>query len=355
MKDYKYDTGRFINLIEKILIDNGFSEDTINHLIDCYHEPHRFYHNQNHLFSLLEKIEKMHMDSNKKNLLHLIAIFHDSVYQPKRSNEQVNDRYGLLNTGWNEVESIIKFVEACDKDGSTISEEDKMIIIDAIAATGRREFPTEEIARQFYVMDNSILHSSLGDLIKYEESIYKEFQFASWLSYREARIKFLEDAIYRFGDDELHRLIEIIKSRRPKIGIYPGSFNPFHKGHLNILQKAERIFDKVIIVKGVNPDKPKTDAIFPESVSNRQILEWDGLITDLIKELETHSDVTLIRGLRNGKDLDYEVNQLRFMEELYPLLNVCYIQCDKQYEHISSSAIRKLGEFNSEFTKKYLP
>lgn len=49
-----------------------------------------------------------------------------------------------------------------------------------------------------------------------------------------------------------------------------------------------------------------------------------------------------MKGLRNGDDLDYEVNQLRFMEEMYPELKAVFIQCNKEYEHISSSSLRNL-------------
>ena len=75
---------------------------------------------------------------------------------------------------------------------------------------------------------------------------------------------------------------------------------------------------------------------------------------DLLKKLSVDSNVTLIRGLRNGKDLDYEVNQLRFMEEMYPSINVCFLQCERQYDHISSSAIRKISAMgDSSFSSKY--
>jgi phosphopantetheine adenylyltransferase len=62
-----------------------------------------------------------------------------------------------------------------------------------------------------------------------------------------------------------------------------------------------------------------------------------------------------VKGLRNGDDLDYEVNQLRFMEEMYPELKVVFIQCDKEYEHISSSALRNLERIQIGLSKKYIP
>ena len=87
-----------------------------------------------------------------------------------------------------------------------------------------------------------------------------------------------------------------------------------------------------------------------------QVDEYNGLITDYIDYVENDNvSATLIRGIRNGIDLDYESNQLSFINDIRPNTKVLYIPCDKKYEHISSSAIRNLMIFNSELTKKYLP
>jgi len=141
------------------------------------------------------------------------------------------------------------------------------------------------------------------------------------------------------------------------IGIYAGSFNPFHKGHYNILCKAEQIFDKVIIVKGVNPDKSTStyDIHSIETLKNRFILEYEGLLTDVIKHAkETADNVTLIRGLRNSVDLQYEMNQYRYLQDLMPDIQMVSIFCDKEFEHISSSGIRTLSKYGSEKVQDYL-
>lgn len=150
------------------------------------------------------------------------------------------------------------------------------------------------------------------------------------------------------------------------IAIYPGSFNPFHIGHLNIVEKAERIFGKgnVIICFGVNPDKvdPLKKAEYIKLVDekrheletklNRQVKVYTGFLHDFISELEKEgNNVVLIRGLRNSGDLDYELNQMRFINDFKKNLNVVYLVCDKEFEHISSSAIRKISEFGGDVTR----
>jgi pantetheine-phosphate adenylyltransferase len=147
------------------------------------------------------------------------------------------------------------------------------------------------------------------------------------------------------------------------IAIYPGSFNPMHIGHINILEKAERIFGRgnVLIAVGVNPDKlstPKSDEDLHllEQRINRKIITYNKFLHELIEDYEKEGyKVVIIRGLRNGVDLDYEVNQYRFVDDFKKDVNVIYLTCDREYEHISSSAIRKIEQFgDSDMTKQYL-
>lgn len=138
-----------------------------------------------------------------------------------------------------------------------------------------------------------------------------------------------------------------------KVGIYAGSFNPFHRGHYNILEKAEKIFDRVFIARGINPEKNNEIVPMPLTLKDRDVLYYNGLLTDFIKNLP-YENVTLIRGLRNSVDLQYELNQYRYFQDLMPEIQVVSIFCDKEFEHISSSGIRALSIFGQENIEKYL-
>lgn len=146
------------------------------------------------------------------------------------------------------------------------------------------------------------------------------------------------------------------------IAIYPGSFNPMHIGHINILEKAERIFGRgsVILACGINPDK---QTVFDdeylhllEQRINRKIITYSKFLHELIEDYEDDGyNVVIIRGLRNGIDLDYEKTQYRYVDDFKKDVNVVYLTCDKEYEHISSSAIKKIEQFGGkEMTKHYL-
>lgn len=152
-----------------------------------------------------------------------------------------------------------------------------------------------------------------------------------------------------------------------KKAIYVGSFNPFHIGHLNILEKAEKIFGRgnVLIAIGVNPEKGQTDISIrcgeiAESINenlndSREVIYYTCFTHELIERYEEKGyNVVLIRGLRNGDDLDYEDNQLKFIEDFKKDINVVFLRCDDKYEHVSSSAIRALESFREGSGERYL-
>lgn len=141
-----------------------------------------------------------------------------------------------------------------------------------------------------------------------------------------------------------------------KIAVYPGSFNPFHKGHYNILLKAEKIFDKVIIARGVNLDKPPSEWKLPKILGDREVILYDNLLTDTLDDVKRKykSMPTVIRGLRNSVDLQFEMNQYRYLQDLMPDLQMVSIFCDKEFEHISSSGIRTLSKYGKDIPSKYL-
>lgn len=133
-----------------------------------------------------------------------------------------------------------------------------------------------------------------------------------------------------------------------KIAFYPGSFNPWHKGHSDILRKALQVFDKVIVGVGINPDKGgnyNLDECFNDfrDIFDKQveIRHFNGLLVNHVKELEVDA---VIRGLRNGHDLEYEMNQQYWNEDLGLEIPVVYFICDRSLGHVSSSAIRMIDQ-----------
>jgi pantetheine-phosphate adenylyltransferase len=180
--------------------------------------------------------------------------------------------------------------------------------------------------------------NSLVDIIQQEKLQFNLFQYLNYKEYKQNRLTFLDKQL----NSDLNK--EFLNQFSPKIGLFPGSFNPFHKGHYNVLQKAEQLFDKVIIAFGKNPDKKNKNFNVPSTIKNRQVEYFDELLTDLIKTL--NQDLVIIRGLRNTKDFLYEQKQYRYNQDLMPNIKVINVFCDKEFEHISSSGIRTLEKYN---------
>ena len=184
-------------------------------------------------------------------------------------------------------------------------------------------------------------NTSFAELFELEQKEFTLHQHIDFLDYQKQRLAFLEKQL---SNPNSKALYDFVKTNKPKIGVFAGSFNPFHKGHYNVLQKAERLFDKVIIAFGKNPDKTERSWVVPKTIANRQQAEYGGLVTDYIDSLDY--EVTVVRGLRNSTDFQYEQNQYRYIQELKPDINIINIFCDKEFEHISSSGIRTLEKFN---------
>ena len=313
-------------------------------ILNRYKESHRFYHNIDHIYYMLRIASEYGLISDD---LVLAIAFHDIICDPQRSDNEERSA-GLCDVALKHSSLDVKRI-------STIA--------DAILDTKTHEHYSSELSKILCDLD---LHNLYGSYSVYYDSLYrvfKEYQYVDFKAFIEGRTKILKN----YGVSE--ERIEILQTFKPKIGVFAGSFNPFHKGHYNILLKAERIFDKVIIARGINLDKysdteycndnqintnyKKKQLGFPEVAMNRQIAVYSGLLTDFIDGLGY--DVTLIRGLRNATDLQYESTQYQYLKDMKPDINVVNIFCDKEYEHISSSAIKSLSKYDSRLVNKYLP
>lgn len=153
-----------------------------------------------------------------------------------------------------------------------------------------------------------------------------------------------------------------MRNDKKRLGIYAGSFNPFHVGHADVLHQALEVFDEVIVARGVNPSKVDIAEVdeFPTGhpvFRNASVVSFVGLLSDYLEMVEYENPdakVFLIRGLRNGADLQYEQNQSRFIRGMYAELRTTFFICDKEFEHISSSALRELKKLSPKEYQKYV-
>lgn len=130
------------------------------------------------------------------------------------------------------------------------------------------------------------------------------------------------------------------------IAIFPGSFNPWHEGHSDIVKKALRGFDYVIVVQLQNPDKIQPEEISIEvkvKLGKRvQFEKTDKTLVEWIRKNQNNYEdgFIIVKGLRNAQDLEYETVQQYWNEDLGLKLPTFYVITDRKFRHMSSSAVR---------------
>ena len=145
-----------------------------------------------------------------------------------------------------------------------------------------------------------------------------------------------------------------------KKAIYPGSFDPFTNGHLDIVKKSAAIFDQVYVVIGVNAQKKRTfsaesmiraieKALADANITNVVVTAHAGLVAQYAKE---QGIGYMIRGLRNNMDYNYEENIAEVNKLINPAMESVYFRADNVA--VSSSMVKDLHSFGLDVSP-YLP
>lgn len=145
-----------------------------------------------------------------------------------------------------------------------------------------------------------------------------------------------------------------------KKAIYPGSFDPFTNGHLDIVRKSAAIFDQVYVVIGVNANKKRTfsanrmisaieKALADAGITNAVVTSHAGLVAQYAKE---QGIGYMIRGLRNNMDYNYEENIAEVNKLINPTMESVYFRSDNVA--VSSSMVKELHSFGLDVSP-YLP
>ena len=145
-----------------------------------------------------------------------------------------------------------------------------------------------------------------------------------------------------------------------KTVIYPGTFDPIHMGHIDIIERASRIFDEVIIAIAVNIDKNPLFSVeerielaidATSHIDNIKAHSTDGLIANFAKE---HNACGLIRGLRHVSDFEFEFQMATMNNHLNPLVSTLLMVTSDKYVHLNSSMVKNVSKLNGDI-EKYVP
>jgi pantetheine-phosphate adenylyltransferase len=142
-----------------------------------------------------------------------------------------------------------------------------------------------------------------------------------------------------------------------KLAIYPGSFDPVTKGHLDILKNAAGIFDKVIIAVAHNGEKhgflsvEERVKLIKESIKdipNTEVDAFEGLTIEYAKK---HNAGILIRGLRAVSDFEYEMQLSQANSALCEDIKTVFLTTKPEYNFISSSTIKEILNNGGDISK----
>lgn len=143
-----------------------------------------------------------------------------------------------------------------------------------------------------------------------------------------------------------------------RTALYPGSFNPFHPGHADVLRQACMIFDIVLVCQMPNPHKippkklTKEDVLRYPHLPNFDVVEHRGLMIQAMEEFKCDG---VIRGIRTGYDVELEAKYVHWNREIGCTAPFFHILSAQHLAHISSSDIRAIGpELWAQVEKKYL-
>ena len=148
----------------------------------------------------------------------------------------------------------------------------------------------------------------------------------------------------------------------PRIAVYTGTFDPITLGHLNVIERSARLFDRLIVGVGVNTRKHPL--LSPEerlelvrrvtaSCGNVEVQFFYGLAVDFVRAC--HADV-MIRGVRPLTDIAAEFTMMMANRQLAPELETVFLMADEEFTHVSSSLIKEITPLASdEMLTRFLP
>ena len=139
-----------------------------------------------------------------------------------------------------------------------------------------------------------------------------------------------------------------------RIAVYPGSFDPITNGHLNVIRRASKLYDRLVVGVLVNSAKtPLFSAEERKEMIDEQIKDlpnvscdtFSGLLVDFAKQ---QGASVIVKGLRNVADFEYEFQIALLNKALNPEFETMFMMTDSKYSYISSSMVKEVAKYKGE-------
>lgn len=136
-----------------------------------------------------------------------------------------------------------------------------------------------------------------------------------------------------------------------KSAVYPGSFDPITKGHMDIIERSSKIFDEIIVLVLINPDKKglfdiqeRVELIkkATKNIENVRVESFYGLLVNYMKKNNLE---VIVKGLRDVSDFEYEFQMSLMNKKLDSSIETFFMMADAKYSYLSSSAIKQVAVF----------
>jgi pantetheine-phosphate adenylyltransferase len=148
---------------------------------------------------------------------------------------------------------------------------------------------------------------------------------------------------------------------KPRIGLYPGTFDPITNGHLDIISRAAKLVDKLVVGIAVNPDKTpvfaleeraalvktETDAIAASSGIAIEVVTFQSLLIAFARKVGA---AMIIRGLRAVSDFDYEFQMAGMNYRLDPEIETVFLMASEHHQFISSRFVKDVAHFGGDIS-----
>lgn len=137
-----------------------------------------------------------------------------------------------------------------------------------------------------------------------------------------------------------------------KMAVYPGSFDPFTNGHLDVVDRALGIFDKLIVAVAANPDKrqplftvDERIALIRQALEGRERVEVDSFRGLTVEFARSRGARTLVKGLRAYSDFDAELQQALMNRKLAPDVHTVFLMSSFAHIYVSSSILKDIASY----------